>query len=196
MVDTESDPDTEEVTETLNALAAASGVELVDLQPVIYDRLRQIARGQKRGRAAGPTALNTTALVHEAYLKLSGSNSAWNDREHFFATCAKAMRQVLVDAARARLRAKRRHEKAPLDEEKIARESESQEVIALHEHLGGLHAMDERLARVVEYKFFLGMTEDEIAELMNVSRKTIQRDWIKARAWLHREMDPNHADTP
>lgn len=184
----EEGPEPEAITEMLNALASASGVDLSELQPVIYHRLRQIARGQRQGRPSGPTALNTTELVHEAYLKLNQSGSRWRSREHFFATCATAMRQVLVDAARARLRLKRRHEKAALDEESVASDAQSQEVVNLHEHLGKLELLDQRLARVVEYKFFLGMTEHEIADVMDVSRKTIQRDWTKARAWLHREM--------
>ena len=163
--------------------------ELNDLERVVHARLRAIAAGQRRKLGGGASdTLNTTALVNEAYLKLSRSDARWRDREHFFALCANAMRQILVDAARARQRQKRAGQEELLNDQLHAESEVSEQVIALNEHLDRLHALEPRLADTVSLKFFLGMTNVEIAELREQSAKTVQRDWVKGRAWLRREL--------
>ena len=162
------------------------------LMPIVYGELRAIAHRQLAMGGRGGT-LATTALVHEAYIKLVDQSQAqWRDRTHFFAVAALAMRHVLVDQAKARRRLKRggdqRH--VSLDEENIGADDQAEALLELDEALTRLAAFDPRLARVVEYRFFGGLTEQEIAEAMGVTRRTVQRDWTKARALLHRALAP------
>lgn len=157
--------------------------------PLVYAELREIARRQMR-RDSGNT-LQTTALVHEAFLKLSGGKpQEWNDRCHFLAVAATAMRQIVVDYARRRLSKKRGGgEKAlTLDENRIAVHDQAELLIAIDEALDRLGELDPRLSRVVECRFFGGMTEKEMAALLSIDERTVRRDWVKARAWLHREL--------
>jgi RNA polymerase sigma factor (TIGR02999 family) len=157
-----------------------------ELFAAVYGELKRLAHGQL---ARGPRGtLSTTALVHEAYLKLRGSTV--RDREHFFALAARAMRQVLVDYARERGAAKRGGELArvSLDGEALAIETLIDEVLAVDVALGRLEALDERLARLVEWRYFAGMTEPEIAAVLGVTDRTVRRDWQKARAFLYREL--------
>ena len=157
---------------------------------LVYDELRRIARAQLRRR--GGASLVTTELVHEAFLKLySGSGSTANDRAHFLALAATAMRQVLIDHFRSRQAAKRGAgvEAATLETFHGAPlEDRGAMVVAVHEALARLESLDPRLARVVECRFFGGMTEDEIAEALEVSKRTVSREWRQARAWLAREL--------
>lgn len=163
--------------------------------PPVYAELRRIARRQLRRLRPGET-LGTTVLVHEAYLKLAGRNgAAWLDRSHFFAIAARAMRQVLVNYALRQQAIKRggRDRIVALDAsaELPAPEPEAR-LLALDGALDRLEALDERLARIVECRFFAGLTEEETAASLGVSLRTVQRDWKLARGWLHEEL----AETP
>ncbi len=157
----------------------------------VYDELRRLAR-QVRGGRGGDT-LNTTALVHEAWLKLAGSSSLTvQGRAHFFAVAARAMRQILVDAARRRMAQKRGGDTPPsitFDEANHAEPVRASELIALDEALPRLETIDPRRARVVEHRIFAGLTSRETAELLDVSEPTVQRDWRAARAWLAVELE-------
>jgi RNA polymerase sigma factor (TIGR02999 family) len=154
-----------------------------------YDELRIIAHRQLRSMRPGQT-LVTTALVNEAFLKLVRRPVAWEDRTHFFALAARAMRQILVDYARERHSQKRGgdRQRTTLDESSMSVEAIAEEMIGIDRALTRLEAVDERLARLVEWRFFGGMTEEEIAALQQVTARTVRRDWQKARAFLYREL--------
>jgi RNA polymerase sigma factor (TIGR02999 family) len=159
------------------------------LMPIVYDELRQIARRQLR-RRSGHT-LNTTALVHEAYFKLAGQASLpAAERAHFFGIAARAMRQVLIDAARRHSSARRggSWQRLTLDEAHVTTGERAAALIDLDDALTRLAATNERLARVVECRFFGGMTEAETAAALGVTDRTVRRDWIKARLWLYGEI--------
>ncbi len=156
----------------------------------VYGELRRIARRQLAAGAAQAT-LDTTALVHEAYLKLSqGASLSLRDRFHFFATTARAMRLVLIDHARSRLRAKRGGGAAvhALEEGDVAAAERPEELVALDEALVRLEATDPDLARIVEWRFFGGLSVEEIAETLGVSDRTVKRHWRAARAILFQEL--------
>ncbi len=155
---------------------------------LVYEELRQLAHLQLRRRYPGQT-LNTTALVHEAYLKLHDRPGVTpKDRAHFFALAARAMRFILVDYARARFAQKRGGlaNRVTLDEARDLVDWRADELLALDEALSRLAAERERLARVVELRFFGGLTHEELAETLGISVRTAKRDWELARAWLHR----------
>lgn len=158
----------------------------------LYSSLKRLARAQ-RGRLRVSETLQTTALVSEAYLKLS-RQSCWKSRDHFLNTAAMIMRQVLVDYARAQLTAKRgggiAHE--DIDEVEALLGEPSSQVINIDSALTRLQQVDARLARLVEFRFFAGYSDDETARLLGVSPRTVQRDWIKARAWLYQELEQVH----
>jgi RNA polymerase sigma factor (TIGR02999 family) len=157
-----------------------------ELFATVYGELKRLAHGQL---ARGPRGtLSTTALVHEAFLKLRRSTVA--DREHFLALAARAMRQVLVDYARERHAAKRGGglARVSLEGDALAIETLADEVLAVDTALGRLEAVDERLARLVEWRYFAGMTDVEIASALGVTDRTVRRDWLKARAFLYREL--------
>jgi len=161
----------------------------------LYGELKRLARHQLRQGRPGQT-LSTTAVVHEAYLKLTqGRPVDIQDRGHFMALAARAMRQVIVDVARRRQARKRGAGRVelPLDESEIAVDAVAEELIAIEESLTRLEAVDERLARVVEWHFFGGMSEEEIAETLGVTARTVRRDWREARAFLYREIAGNRA---
>jgi RNA polymerase sigma factor (TIGR02999 family) len=161
------------------------------LVPLMYHELRAIAHRQLVARARGGT-LSTTALVHEAYLKLVDQSRAdWRDRAHFLAVASLAMRHVLVDRAKARSTLKRGGERRriTLDDAQIAVDDQPDALLQLDEAMHRLAALQPRLARVVECRFFGGLTEDEIAEALGVTVRTVQRDWAKARMLLQREME-------
>ena len=160
------------------------------LLAMVYDTLKRIARRQLWLRRNGAT-LCTTELVHEAYFKLAGqAGSGWQDRAHFCGIAASAMRQVLVDHARHRNAAKRGGGDQPitLTSWQDAGEASVVDVLALDEALDRLGALNERLRRVVEYLFFGGMTQEEVATVLGVSTRTVERDWLKAKLFLHREL--------
>src|SRR5690349_18570717 len=160
------------------------------LLPAVYDELRSIARRQLSARGPGNT-LSTTELVHEAYLKLRERQRAtWRDEKHLVALASLVMRHVLVDRARARLAEKRdghRHRVA-LDSELIVAEDQPEAMLQLNDAIERLALVDPRLARVVDCRFFGGLTDDEIAEALDVTRRTVQRDWAKARLLLRRAL--------
>jgi RNA polymerase sigma factor (TIGR02999 family) len=160
------------------------------LMPEVYDELRGIARRQLAGQEGGGT-LSTTGLVHEAYLKLvDQSRIAWRDRSHFFALASVAMRHVLVDRARARLAQKREGcmHRITLDNELIAAPDQPEAMLQLSDAIERLATMEPRLARVVDCRFFGGMSDDDIAEALEVTPRTVQRDWAKARMLLRRAL--------
>ena len=176
----------------LGELRRSASEPLDRLVPIVYGELRAIAHRQLGIGGRGGT-LSTTALVHEAYMKLVDQPRVqWRDRTHFFAVAALAMRHVLVDRAKARRRLKRgggQHH-VSLDDEHIGADDQPDALLELDEALTRLAAFDPRLARVVEYRFFGGLSEQEIAKAMGVTLRTVQRDWVKARALLHRALAP------
>ena len=187
-----SDPDLPprppgEITELLDACSNGERDALDRLRPLVYDDLRAIAHRRLRLERADHT-LNTTAIVHEAYLKLVDQSTAtWRDRAHFFAVSARVIRNLLIDYARERKAAKRGGDaiRLPLDEKLAGRTPRTVELLALDEALTALGRHDERLERVVEYRFFGGMTMEETAETLGVSLSTAERHWRRARAYLY-----------
>jgi RNA polymerase sigma factor (TIGR02999 family) len=185
--------DTQPPTDILGELRAGGRESVDHLLPLVYDELRRIAHrhlAARDGALAG--TLQTTALVHEAYLKLvDQSRARWNDRAHFLALASLAMRHVLVDRAKARLALKRggARRRISLDEEQIAVDDQPEALLQLHEALNRLAGVEPRLARVVECRFFGGLTEEEIAEAFGITVRTVQRDWAKARVLLRRALE-------
>jgi len=175
---------------------AGGNREIVDvLLPIVYDELSSIAHRHLRGERANHT-LDTSALVHEAYLKLIKNESiAWQSRAHFLAMAAIAMRRILIGYARKRQTDKRGGDwdRVTFEEDDHVREVSPAELIDLDDALDKLAAFDERQAQVVTYKFFGGLTHEEIAEVLGVAPITIHREWKIARLWLSREM---RADEP
>jgi RNA polymerase sigma factor (TIGR02999 family) len=181
--------DAESVTALLNAVTGGDRSRLDALFTRVYDELHGLAGHVRRGRA-GET-LDTTALVHEAYVKLVPSaDRTWEGRAHFFGVAARAMRQVLVDAARRRMAAKRGAGRdVTLAEELHPGPVQPDALIALDEALDRLGGIDARAARVVEHRFFAGLTTAETARVLEISTATVERDWRAARAWLAGELD-------
>jgi len=158
-----------------------------ELVPLVYQRLRIIARGQLARAGQRDRTLGTTGLVQEAYLQLVDEHGVdWQDRGHFYAICARAMRRILVDAARRRQAAKRGGGAidVTLEDDLVAIDVESDQVLAVDAALKDLASFNERLARVVECRYFAGLTEEETAQALDSSLRTVQRDWMRARAWL------------
>ncbi len=160
------------------------------LMSMVYADLRKLAGFQIRQRSHNAT-LNPTALVHEAYLRLSAQRQTpWKNRGHFFAVAAKAMRQIIVDHARRRLALKRGQGQAnlTLEDREIAVDENAETLIALDQALEKLSRLSERLTRVVECRFFAGLTTEETAEALEITRRTVLRDWVKAQALLKQEL--------
>lgn len=179
------------VTRLLRAYGEGRQEALDDLLPLVYEDLKRIARNHLRAERDGHT-LDTTALVHEAYLNLAGGSLSVRDRAHFFAVASRVMRHVLVDHARARLAAKRGggHVHVTLTPEAAAPPDRSLEILALNRAIERLAERDERLARVVECKVFGGMTTKETSAAVGVAVRTVEKDWTLAKAFLHRELHP------
>jgi RNA polymerase sigma factor (TIGR02999 family) len=178
-------------TDVLGELRTGSRERIDRLLPIVYEELRAIAHRQLGIRGRGGT-LQTTALVHEAWLKLvDQSRAEWRDRAHFLALAAVAMRHVLIDRAKARATLKRGGGRQPLDLdlETIAADDQPEAILQLEEALSRLAEFAPRLARVVECRFYGGLTEEEIAEALGVTIRTVQRDWVKARALLRRALE-------
>lgn len=178
-----------DVTQLLLAHGAGVPDALDRLLPLVYDDLRRVARGQLRRRP--DHSLDTAGLVHEAYLRLvDQTRASWNDRGHFFAVSALAMRQILVDRARRRLRTKRGGDQVlvPLSGGHDPADRDAQLVLDVDLALQKLADLDPALARVVECRFFAGLTDDETAAALGLSVRTAQRQWFKARAWLRSEL--------
>jgi RNA polymerase sigma factor (TIGR02999 family) len=170
--------------DVLDRLRSGRREALDELTALLYNELREIAHRQ---RASGDATLVTTALVHEAYLKLvDQSRATWNDRAHFLALAAVVMRHILIDRARSRLTGKRggAQDVVTLDDETIASDDQPDALLQIHDALDRLTEVDERLAHVVEYRFFGGLTHEEIAAALGVTVRTVERDWAKARVLL------------
>lgn len=179
-----------EVTRLLAELNQGGRDVLDRLVPLVYDELQRIASRRLQAERADHT-LATTDLVHEAYAKLVGlERIEWKSRAQFFALCAQAMRRILVDHALRRKAQKRGGDRRRLglDEVSIPVGQPAEEMLALHEAMERLAAVDARQSRVVECRYFAGMTVEETAEALGVSAATVKRDWTLARAWLHREL--------
>lgn len=183
-------PNPNAITLLLRALEEGEREAADRLFEVVYQELRKIARRQLQAAPWGET-LNTTALVHEAYLKLS-RDSGWTvrDRFHFFALTARAMREVLIDHARTRMRQKRGGgvKALDLDDVQIPVAEKAEELVALDEALERLETVDPELSRLVEWRFFAGLTVEEIASTLEVSERTVKRHWRTARAFLYQEL--------
>ena len=163
---------------------------LTELTPLVYEDLRRLAHHYMSGQRPDHT-LQTTALVHEAYLRLADqTNPSWQTRAHFFAVAARAMHQILVNYAKS-YRAQKRGGgalKVELDETALIFQGQSREIVDLHEALERLTVLDSRKAEVVELKYFGGLNYDEIAEVLKISPVTVRRDWDFAKAWLYSEL--------
>lgn len=177
------------VTELLDDLRSGRREAFDRIVPLVYHELRRTAR---RELAARPSdTLFTTALVHELYLKFSRSpRSEWRDRAHFLRAAAVAMRHILVDRARRRAAEKRggAQRAVTLDDSLTAADEQAESLLELHDALDHLASLDQRLAQVVECRFFGGMTEQETAEALNITERTVRRDWVKARGLLHQAL--------
>jgi RNA polymerase sigma factor (TIGR02999 family) len=188
--DREPGPPPGEITRLLSAAREGDREALDHVFARVYDEVRRIARRQLR-RAGRPDSLSTMAVVHEAYLKLAGGRRVpWEDRSHFFNVAARAMRQVLVDHARSRRAGKRGAGERPflLDSVDAPVETRASDILELDEALGRLAARSERLGRVVDLRFFAGLSVEETAEVLGVTDRTVKRDWRIARAFLFREL--------
>jgi RNA polymerase sigma-70 factor, ECF subfamily len=185
-------PSTHELTQLLKACGSGDKGALKKLMPIVYEDLRRVAKRQMANEREGHT-LQTTALVHEAYLRLVDSKQAtWQDRAHSFAICARQMQQILVDAARSRRAWKRGGDVKviELDEAMAAQAKPLLDVIALDEALTAISAFDERKAKVVELRIFGGLSLEETANVLHISTDTVTRDLNAATAWLRRELGP------
>jgi RNA polymerase sigma-70 factor (ECF subfamily) len=190
------DPSSPDVTELLAAWGRGDEQALEQLMPLVYRELRRLAHG-RLGRERSGHSLQTTDLVHEAFLRLVDQQEAgWQNRSHFFAVAAQMMRRILVDYARARQYAKRGGgaEQVELDEAMLVTSERAAEVVALDEALLRLAELDPRKSQVVELRFFGGLSIEETAEILDVSPGTVMRDWTLAKAWLQREISQGGQD--
>jgi len=183
-------PASQEVSQLLRAWSNGDQDALDKLMPLVYEELRRMAKRHMDRQSPGHT-LQTTALIHEAFLRLVDQREAhWQNRAHFFAVAARAMRHILVDYARARPAAKRGGgaKVVSLDEAAVASDERAAEMVALDDALKSLAAVDRRKCQVVELKYFGGLSVEETAEVLKVSPETVARDWRLARTWLLREL--------
>lgn len=188
-----SAPDPNEVTRLLRA---AGGEGQGELLPLVYDHLKRIAQARMQGERAGHT-LQATALVHEAWVRVAGgADVAWTDRAHFYGAAAEAMRRILIEHARARGRVKRGGglKRQPLDVVDLAVEADPAEILALDEAIGRLEEQDARAAKIVRLRFYAGLSVDETAQALELSRRTVLREWAFARAWLFRSLGLDEPD--
>jgi RNA polymerase sigma factor (TIGR02999 family) len=180
----------QDVSQLLVAWSNGDEEALEQLMPLVYEELRRLAHRHLGRERAGHT-LQTTALVHEAYLRLVDQKEVrWQNRAHFFAVAAQMMRRILVDYARSRRFAKRGGgaQHVSLDEALVVSQERAADIVALDEALKALAEFDERKSRMVELRFFSGLSIEETAEVLKVSPGTVMRDWTLAKAWLQREM--------
>lgn len=180
------------VTRVINESSLAEALDDTALQGMLYQELKIIARSKLRNHNR-VTGLNTTSLVHDAFIKLNQSEQenetqVWEGRKHFYATAALVMRQILVDQARKRLAAKRGEGRKAADIDEVDRKitHECEELVTINDALDDMQKIDMGLAELTHLKFFVGMTSQETAELLNCSKKTIDREWNKAKALLKR----------
>lgn len=180
----------EDITEFLHRATEGDREALDAVFSTVYEELHRLARSQRR-RWDGNHTIDTTSLIHEAYLKLVDQEGAsWNDLSHFLAVAARAMRHILVNYAEKQQAAKRggRQEPVPLDEANPVSQEAAGEILALNEALDRLEGVNKRQAKVVEARFFGGFTIEDTAELLGTSAATVKRDWALASAWLYREI--------
>lgn len=183
------------VTQLLHAWRAGDQAALDQLLPLVQSELHSLAQRMMNRENPGHT-WQTTELVHEAYLRLAGQHeTVWQDRAHFFAVAAQVMRHLLVDHARARLIDKRGGGMllVTLDEHTVAAPERSAELLALDEALDRLAVFDARKSRIVELRYFGGLTVEEVAEVLGIAAITVKREWARAKLWLQREMQPKPA---
>lgn len=189
------------VTQALQDAAAGNEAAAGELWALTYNELRAIARRHLRRERPDHT-LSATALVHEAYVRLvDQTRIQWRDRAHFFAVASQVCRRVLVDHARRRLADKRGGARArvTLDESAVFKDDQSEEVVALNDALERLSALDERLGKVVEMRYFGGLSEEETANALGLTARTVRRDWVKAKGFLYHALhgdEPDNAPTP
>src|SRR5437016_3731180 len=189
-------PVSPDVTSLLRKFADGNHEAAGELIPVVYQELRRLAVRHLRHERPDHT-LQPTALVHEAYIKLVAQRNAdWQSRSHFFAVASKLMRRILVDYARRQLRAKRggRQAKLSLDEVVLLSPDRPDKMLALDESLTRLEKLDARQGRIVELRYFGGLTIDEAAQILRVSATTVRREWTSAKAWLYGELKERHGD--
>lgn len=182
-----------EITQLLLAWRKGERTALDELIPLVQTELRRLARNYMRRQKPDHT-LQTTALVNEAFLRLVDSNRVnWQDRNHFYAICAQLMRRILVDFARKKNSLKRGGDGVhiTLNENVDVSDERATEVVALDEALVRLAELNHRQSRIVELRYFGGLTEEQIAETLDISTRTVRRDWNLARAWLYRELSRN-----
>ena len=182
--------DSPQITQLLVEWGGGNQSALESLIPLVYDELHRIAKRYMRQQSAGHT-FQTTELIHEAYLKLAKQDEQnWQNRAHFFGVAAQAMRHILVDYARSKQSQKRGgwQEKVTLDDKAAISIQRSEEMLNLDEALTRLAELDDRKSKVVELKYFGGLTNEEIAEVLKVSPETVKRDWKFSRTWLLREL--------
>jgi len=180
----------DKVTQLLVQLVGGDRSAVDELTPLVYKELKRIA-GSQLGRERAGHTLQATALVHEAYLKLVDQREvSWQNRAHFFGVAAHMMRRVLTDYARSRQRLKRGGDvhKTSLDEALAVAEDRTSDLVQIDEALTRLEQLDPRQARIVEMRFFAGLSVEETAAVMGISAPTVKRDWAMAKAWLHREL--------
>lgn len=188
----------EDVTLLLSALTRGEEHAASKLIPLVYDELRRLAAAYMRRERVDHT-LQATALVNEAYMKLVEQRAVdWQSRAHFFGIAAQLMRRILIDHARGHLRQKRggEHIVVSLDEDFILSERQGDELLAVDESLNQLAKIDPRQARVVELRFFGGLTVEEAAQVLGISPKTVKRDWNVAKAWLYADLKDRYGFDP
>ena len=180
-----------DVTQILERVEQGDGKAAEELLPLVYEELRRLASYKMSLQPAGQT-LQATALVHEAYLRLLGDEEKrWQNRKHFFSAAAEAMRHILIDRARRRLRARHGEnpEKVPLDDIEIIAPAKEEIVLQLNDALETLAKISPEQAEIVKLRFFAGFTEPEIAGILNISERSVQRQWSFAKAWLFERIE-------
>jgi len=192
------EPSGGDVTSLLKRLGGGDPEAPAQLVPLVYEELHRLAARSLRHQQPGRW-LQTTELVHEAYIKLAAQHSArWQNRVQFFAVAAQAMRRILVDHARTQHRIRRggRQQQVSLDAVLLVAPDRTDEVMAVNESLSRLERLDPLLGRIVDLRYFGGLTVDEVAEALGVSPKTVTRQWSTAKAWLYGDLKERHGDDP
>ena len=183
--------DQKNITQLLNKVSDGDGLALERILPLVYDELRIISSKYLRDEYRKHT-LQTTELVHEAYIKLIGDEKlTWENRAHFFGIAARSMRQILVDYARKRKAVKRGsgETKLSLDKAEFLITDSEEQILLLDDALEKLEELDERASKIVELRYFSGLSIEETANMLNISAATVKRDWNFAKAWLYREIN-------
>ena len=187
-----------DVTKILESMDAGDSNAAQELLPLVYDELRAVAAAKMARERPGQT-LQATALVHEAWIRLTkNKNQEWSNRRYFFAAAGEAMRRILVENARRKLSQKRGgdHQRVDLDEADISAPQGDDDLIPVHEALDRLAIEDKTKAEIVKLKYFVGLNNDEVAEALNMSEKTVRRHWTFAKTWLYEEIQRKTTDSP